>query len=289
MAMPNYIGGFANWNFVLSQGRGEYLCLFHSDDLYEPSIVREQVAVMQAYPNVGAVFTSRQMIDEQNRPIQMGTSIIPDELRGHITLDFPTLLNAILAHSNFLSTPSVMLRRSVIEKMDGFNERQFLTSADLEMWLRIAHQGYEIALIDQPLLKYRISQRQWSDQYNKLRTTPADIYSVLDHYLCQPGVQAIVRPQSRALYELDRANDQVLFCGMNFLVQGRIVEARAWLLKSLRWQDFITGIRRPKLLSNLIVGFGFLVSTYLGMGHWVGMQAYQIYLRRMRRQHEPME
>lgn len=38
--LPSYIGAYSNANFVLSQGRGEYLCLFHSDDLYEPSIVR---------------------------------------------------------------------------------------------------------------------------------------------------------------------------------------------------------------------------------------------------------
>lgn len=31
LTLPCYIGGFANWNYVLSQGRGDYLCLFHSD------------------------------------------------------------------------------------------------------------------------------------------------------------------------------------------------------------------------------------------------------------------
>ncbi|MGA2775468.1 MAG: hypothetical protein ABSE81_05345 [Candidatus Omnitrophota bacterium] len=36
--MPKYIGGFANWNYILSQGHGDYLRLFRSDDLYEPSI-----------------------------------------------------------------------------------------------------------------------------------------------------------------------------------------------------------------------------------------------------------
>jgi glycosyltransferase involved in cell wall biosynthesis len=286
---PSYIGVFANWDFVLSQGRADYLCLFHSDDLYEPSIVRQQLEVMQAHPNVGAVFTRMQMIGEDSRPIRMGTSILPDELRGRPTFDFPTLLNAVLAYSNFLPTPSVMLRRSVIEKMGGFNERQFLTSADLEMWLRIARQGYEIAIIDQPLLKYRISQRQFGGQYHKLRTTTADIYGVLDHYLSQPGVRAMAQPQSIALYELDRANDQVLFCGMNLLVQGKVVEARAWLRKSLRWRDFITGLRRPRLLVNLTMGLGFLASAYLGLGHWAGTQAYQVYLRRTQRRWEPME
>lgn len=99
----------------------------------------------------------------------------------------------------------------------------------------------------------------------------------------------MAQPQSIALYELDRANDQVLFCGMNLLVQGKVVEARAWLRKSLRWRDFITGLRRPRLLVNLTMGLGFLASAYLGLGHWAGTQAYQVYLRRTQRRWEPME
>jgi hypothetical protein len=285
--MPNYIGGFANWNFVLSQGRGDYLCLFHSDDLYEPSIVRRQVEVMQTYPNVGAVFTQRQMIDEDNRPIRMGITSLPDELRGRLTFDFGTLLNAVLAHSNFLSTPSVMLRRSVFERVGGFNEQQFMTSADLEMWLRIAHHGYEIGIIDQPLLKYRISQRQFGDQYNKLRTTLADIYGVLDHYLSQPGVRVMVQPQSLALYELQRANDCVL-CAMNMLVQGKVVEAQLRLREALHSPNFVTGLRRPNLLVNLTVGMFFLISTHIGLGPFVGQQAYRAYARRNAWRREPL-
>lgn len=32
--MLTYIGGFANWNYVISKGREDYLCMFHSDDLH---------------------------------------------------------------------------------------------------------------------------------------------------------------------------------------------------------------------------------------------------------------
>ena len=285
--MPNYIGGFANWNFVLSQGRGDYLCLFHSDDLYEPSIVRQQVEVMQAHPQVGAVFTRARTIGEDSHPIRMGASTLPNELRGRPTLDFPTLLNAVLAHSNFLPTPSVMFRRSVVEQVGGFDERHFLTSADLEMWLRIARQGYEIAIIDQPLLKYRISQRQFGGQYNKLRTMLADIFGVLDHYFSQPGVRVMVQPQSLALYELQRASDHVL-CAMNLLAQGKVAEARVRLREALRLPHFATALMRPRLLVNLTVGSFFLVSTYVGLGSFVGQQVYRAYARRNAWRREPV-
>lgn len=273
--MPTYIGGFANWNYVLSQGGGDYLCLFHSDDLYEPSIVRQQVEVMQAHPHVGAVFARMRMIGEDGRPIRMVTSKFPFAGR-RVTFDFSTLMNAILVHNNFLPTPSVMLRRSVIEKMGGFDERQFLTTADLEMWLRIARQGYKIAIIDKPLLKYRISQRQFGAQYNKLRTTLGDIFKVLDHYLSQPGVRVMVQPRSLALYELQRANDQLL-CAMNLLAQGKVDEARVPLREALHWRHFATTLIRPRLLFNLTVGSFFFVSTYVGLGSFVGQQVYRVH------------
>jgi hypothetical protein len=172
-----------------------------------------------------------------------------------------------------------MLRRSVIEKMGGFDERQFLTSADLEMWLRIARQGYEIAIIDQPLLKYRISQRQFGGQYNKLRTALADIFKVLDHHLSQPGVRAMVQPRSLALYELQRANDHVL-CAMKLLAQNKVAEARERLREALHRRHFATAFMRPRLLFNLTVGSFFLVSTYVGLGSFVGQQLYGAYARR---------
>jgi GT2 family glycosyltransferase len=278
--LPSYIGAYSNASFVLSQGRGEYLCLFHSDDLYEPSLVRQQVEVMLAHPQVGAVFSRMRMIGEDNRPIRRKTIKLPITLRRRVIFDFATLMNTILVHNNFLPTPSVMLRRSVIMKVDGFDERHFLTSADLEMWLRIARHGYEIAIIDQPLLKYRISQRQGSEQYNELRTTLADFFGVLDQYLSQPGVRAMVQPRPLALYELQRANDHVL-CAMNFLARGRVVETRARLREALQWRHYMmAALMRPRLLVNLTVGAFFLVSTYVGLGSFVGRQVYRAHARR---------
>jgi glycosyltransferase involved in cell wall biosynthesis len=290
-SMPNYIGGYANWDFVLSQGHGEYLCLFHSDDLYEPSIVRQQVEVMQAHPNVGVVFTGRRLIGEDGYPIQMGTFLIPDDVREHATLDFPTLLNSLLKYSNFLSTPSVMFRRSAIENTGNFDERHFLTSADLDMWLKIAHRGNEIAIINQPLLKYRISQRQGGEQYHKLRVTQADFFSVLDYYLNLPGVRAVAQQQTLAFYEMQRAADLIL-CAMNLLTQGRTSEARAILDQSIRLKHFIAALKlfkRPRLFVRMVVGLCFWVSVHLGFGTLAGRLVYDNFQRTWQRRRKSVK
>ncbi len=285
--LPNYIGAYINANFVLAQGRGDYLCLFHADDLYEPTIVRQQIAVMQAHPNVGAVFTRMRMIGEDSRPIRMGISMLPGTVSGSVPLAFPTLLNTVLAYSNFLPAPSVMFRRSVVEQVGGFDERHFLTSADLELWLRIAHQGYALAIIDQPLLNYRISQRQFGEQYNKLRTTLADMFSVLDHYLSQPDVLAVVQAQSLALYQAQRASDRVV-CAMHLLAQGKVAEARVMLQPAMHMRYFRSALKNPRLLLRLMMGVCFLVSIRLGLGALLGQLVYRIHQRDLQRRRQPL-
>lgn len=285
--LPNYIGGFTNWDFVLSQGRGEYLCLFHSDDLYEPSIVQREIEVMLAHPSVGAVFTRSRMVGEDGRPIKMGLSTFPEELNGHLTLDFATLLNLTLVYHNFLMPSSVMLRRSVIENVGNFDERNFLTSADLEMWMRIAQYGYEIGYIEQPLLKYRISQRQFGGQYQKLRIALADFFIVLDHFLVQPAVQTLAKAESVEIYELQRAADRVL-CAMNLLTQSRINEALSMLDVAIQMRHFLNALKRPRLFARLVVGACLQVGAYLGVGHLMGRLVYYLYQQDVRRRRMPV-
>ena len=286
--MPKYIGGFANWNYVLSQGHGDYLCLFHSDDLYESSIVRKQVLVMLENPQVGAVFTQARRIGDDSQPIRMGINKLPKEFKGQSLFTFSSLLNAVLSYGNFLQAPSVMLRRSIMNDVGSFNERQFLTSADLEMWLQIAREGYQIAVIDEPLLKYRISQKQFGQQYNKLRVTLSDFFRVMDYFLGQTIVQELARPKSIALYELHRFIDCKI-CSMNLLAQGEELEARSQLNNALHWQHFITVLYRPRLLKQLLEGIILLLSTYMRVGTLVGRQMHSMYKRKIQRLRKPVK
>jgi hypothetical protein len=228
------------------------------------------------------------MIGEDGRPIKQGLSKFPKNLHEHPIFDFASLLNETLNLFDFLPTPSVMLRRSVVEKIGGFDERHFFTSADLEMWLRIAHQGYEIAFINQPLLKYRISQRQFGEQYNKLRITVGDFFVVLDHYLSQPVVKALAKAGPLRIYELRRATDQVL-CAMNLLAQARIPEALTMLKQALQAQHFITALKRPPLLARLILGFCLLVITRLGFGAISGRFVYHAHQRYLQQRRKPLK
>ncbi len=57
-------GGVDNWDNVLYQGNGEFLCLYHADDLYEPNIIEKEVCFLMANQDVGTVLTLKPPIDE---------------------------------------------------------------------------------------------------------------------------------------------------------------------------------------------------------------------------------
>lgn len=284
--MPTYIGAYVNANYALSLAHGHYLCLFHADDIYDSTIIRKQVALMEANPEVGAVFTMSQGIDELGRYIQPGTQTLPRQLRGRQVFDFKALFNAILRYGNFLRTPSVMLRRSAVKAVGGFNESDFLTSADLEMWLRIARK-YEIGIINEPLLNYRQSDRQFGKQYNRFRTRLSDFFTVMDFYLTAEEGEALTDWKNLAIYHMERAADQVL-CAMNLLVQENSHEATSQLRRALKTRHFMTAVRQPRKLARLGLGGVMLLATRLGAGPFLGKMIFSAYQKDLKRRKKPL-
>jgi hypothetical protein len=273
--------GEGNWNHVLSLVRAPLIALYHADDLYTPAMVRRQVEFLQAHPHVSAVFTMTRTIDDQDRPIRMGSTRLPDALRGQECFDFGALLDAVLEYGNFMVVPTMMARRAALDAVGGFRWEQFASASDIDLYLRMAHWG-PIGIIDEPLHRYRVSAVQGSFLYSRRRTSLADFFVVLDTYLGEPGVREMVQPQSLALYELQRAADQVL-CAMNLLAQNKVGEARVLLEEALQLRHFVTALKRPRLLVRLLVGVGFRASLYGGLGGWLGrvvLRAYKLDLRR---------
>lgn len=285
-AIPGYSGAFDNWNFALSQGKGEFLCLYHSDDVYEPSIVSKQAAFLQAHPEVGAVFTMMRAIGEDGRPIKLGVRRLIPEFQGRQIFSFPEIFNAIMRHANFIPAPSVMFRRSALEAVGGFEERYFLTSADLDMWLRVARQ-YPIGILDEPLLNYRYSSQQGSAQITKNHTQLEDFFQVMDAYLREPQQFQLAEPEALAIYRVRRASDQIL-CAIHLAAENKLPEARLVLREALIGPHFATALSRPHFLARLLLGVGLLASTYLGIGHWAGQQLRLAHQRELARRREPI-
>ena len=277
-----------NWNYILSLADGQLIALYHADDIYTSTMVRRQVEFLKTHPESSAVFTMTQTIDEQGRPIRMGSMRLPEELSDRDFFEFSGFLNAILKYQTFVYVPTIMTRRQVIKKVGDFKAQMFASASDIDLYLRMARQWGPIGVIDEPLHKYRISDWQESAVIAKNRTELPNFYRVIDAHLNDPDEMKLVCSQSLAFYEMYRAADHVI-CAQNLLAQGKTTEAREHLREALKTGYFVTAFRRPGTLVRLLAGVGLWIGIKSGFGTFFGKQALRAYTCRNAWRRKPVE
>lgn len=206
---PVVLNGEANWLYMLSNlpAAADYIALYHADDIYEPTIVSEQVAMLKI-TNAGAAFTVANLIDENDRNInrQMRfTPFLPKDLDIKDVYGFEEIYISILKHHNYIKTPSALFPFNTLKKQVPLFKKEFKSSADLDLWFRIAKTD-GIVIINKPLLNYRISYTQGTQIINRGRTVLADFFSVMDHHM----LESISSHKHAKYYEARRAMDKIL-------------------------------------------------------------------------------
>jgi glycosyltransferase involved in cell wall biosynthesis len=121
----------ASRNSGLRYARGEFVAFLDSDDLYFPHKLALQMAAFDAHPGVGLVYSDACFFHhDPARPIGHRLDGLPKPT-GNV---FPTLLTC-----NFLSTTTVLIRRSCLDVVGEFDENpEFIAVEDYDFWLRIA-------------------------------------------------------------------------------------------------------------------------------------------------------
>ncbi len=250
-------------NLALRHASGEYVAFIDSDDVWKPWKLELQVACMEFLPeDVGMIWTEMEAIDGAGRVTD------PRHLRNYYGAYrwfggdslFQTAYNVrdILpqAHledtaarlyvgdlfspmlmGNLVHTPTVMLRRTRLEKVKGFDESLVSAGGDYDFHLRACREG-EVAFLDAPAIQY---QTEVGDRLTRPQTS------------LQRGrnfLKTISGPlaDDRARVNLpDRMVDEVLaeahgWIGEDALRLGLRGEARTHLYQSLRHKP-----RQPRI------------------------------------------
>ena len=120
------INGSAARNTGFNNSKGKYIALLDDDDIFYPNKISRQVELMEKLPeNVGAVYCSNDVFWKDKK---VGET--------HATYSGRLLYEA-LAHKFQMASTSMLIRRSVWEDLNGFDE-SFSRHQDWEFVARMA-------------------------------------------------------------------------------------------------------------------------------------------------------
>ncbi len=169
---------------LIEMAAGEYIALYHSDDVYESTIVEESAAVLSNDATIGLVGTMASIIDEHGN--RLSEFKLHDAIKSlnKKTYSFDETMLGMLknaGHDIFLVTPSIMARKNVYREVGGFDTRKYRSAYDYEMWLRMATK-HRVAILDKRLMHYRIHKNQISESQIRKNLEVQDILWVIRDY-----------------------------------------------------------------------------------------------------------
>lgn len=137
-------GGNSARNRGIEEASGTFVAFLDSDDLWHPSKLVKQAAILLHNENVGGVYCGL-------RHVFIETGVVQDPspreyLQG-------SLLSQMLICDVTAPTSTYLVRASAFDRVDRFDE-QLQARQDWDMWIRLASK-YEIAAVPEVLVDFR--------------------------------------------------------------------------------------------------------------------------------------
>ena len=150
-------------NTGLAHAEGGYIARMDADDISHPERLAEQVATLDAYPEIGVLGTRTAFASsvQESRGMQAFVEWQNNILSPHEHY-VKRFVDAPLAH------PTVMFRRELVEQFGGYDTGPL--PEDHELWLRWMDAGVRFAKLPAELLT-------WNDHAHRLSRTHSN-YSV---------------------------------------------------------------------------------------------------------------
>jgi glycosyltransferase involved in cell wall biosynthesis len=148
---PENVGYIRNFETCLLRARGELVHLLHGDDFVRPGFYTAMQRAFAADPSVGMAFCRSTYLDENGAALR--SSPLEQPQAGVLAGWLPRI-----AAGQRLTTPAVVVRRDVYERLGSFDGRFSRAGEDWEMWVRIAAH-YPVWYEPEPLAAYRVVRR----------------------------------------------------------------------------------------------------------------------------------
>jgi len=225
-------------NRGIAATKGELIAFLDADDLWVPEKTSRQLALLDAHPDLGMVFSDMRAF-EANRPAET-TYFQERGFTGTCTA------SSIFLH-DMVSTPTVILRRAILSACGAFDESVGV-GQDTDLWFRIALRE-RFAAISEPLVLRRFHGANITRDARRLAEAVVTIWgryldAVIEH---EPHMRRALRGDFAA-----KRWHHLFLEGCTALHDGRRAEARR--------RFFEAALAKPGEART----YAFLGATFLG-------------------------
>lgn len=142
------IGYCKTFNKAFSLSKGEFVIDLSADDILMPNRIEEGVNLLsKSGLDYGVAFSDAHYVDEQGHPLRLHSEKIPHE---HVPAGD---VYEPLIERYFICSPTMMMRRSVLDALQGYDES--LAFEDFDLWIR-ASRNYKFIYSPLVLVKKRV-------------------------------------------------------------------------------------------------------------------------------------
>lgn len=142
------IGLAQSMNKCIKIAKGKYIARMDADDISYPNRLEKELNFIEKN-DFDLVYCNKENIDENSILVDGGT----------LGKQNP---NKTLPFANCVIHPTVLVKTDVIKKVGGY--RNFPTSQDYDLWLRLLTFDYKIGFLDEILFSYRIRENSISSK-----------------------------------------------------------------------------------------------------------------------------
>jgi glycosyltransferase involved in cell wall biosynthesis len=163
-------------NIGILEAKGNYFAFVDDDDLWLPTKLEKQVAVLKNNPDFGLVHSCCEVIDENG--------IKKNEIIGRPgSLDVKHGDVSMRMMGNWtLMMPTPLIRKEVVDAVGFFNEQIPPALEDVEFWIRCSF-ATKFYYIDEPLAQYRVHYSNISEEKSKYIVLPLFLKKVVKEQL----------------------------------------------------------------------------------------------------------
>ena len=181
---PTNLGMVQNWNWCLSEARGEYIkFLFGDDKLASRQALGKLLELLETNPSAALAASARYVVGEKSEILE-----IWDDLRKPGVHNGTEVIARCLDEAgNLIGEPSAVLFRRR-DAACGFNLR-YQQFVDEEMWLRLLEQG-DLAYTREPLCCFRKHAQQQSELNKPAQVAKFEALRLFWEYHNKPYLRA---------------------------------------------------------------------------------------------------